>query len=103
AEAVLAAGQADMCGMTRALISDPEMPNKAREGRTAEIRACIACNQACIGHYHMGFGISCIQNPVTGRERSLGNIAQAIIPRRILLAGGGPGGVQDRPAAAGTG
>ena len=57
-----------MCGMTRAMISDPEMPNKAREGRTDDIRACIACNQACIGHYHMGYSISCIQNPVTGRE-----------------------------------
>ena len=100
AEAVLAAGQADMCGMTRALISDPEMPNKAREGRSEEIRACIACNQACIGHYHMGFGISCIQNPVTGRERSLGNIAQAIIPRRILVAGGGPAGLKAALTAA---
>ena len=65
-----------MCGMTRAMISDPDMPSKARQGRTDEIRACIACNQACIGHYHMGFSISCIQNPVTGRERQLGNIAK---------------------------
>ncbi|HZX84057.1 MAG TPA: oxidoreductase, partial [Reyranella sp.] len=88
AEAVLAAGQADMCGMTRAMISDPEMPNKARAGRIDDIRACIACNQACIGHYHMGVGISCIQNPVTGRERQLGSIAKSNTPRRILVAGG---------------
>ncbi|MGE0852584.1 MAG: FAD-dependent oxidoreductase [Hyphomicrobiaceae bacterium] len=100
AEAVLAAGQADMCGMTRAMISDPEMPNKAREGRNDEIRACIACNQACIGHYHMGFGISCIQNPVTGRERKLGNIARSATPRRILVAGGGPAGMKAALTAA---
>ena len=48
AEAVIAAGQADVCGMTRALICDPDMPNKAQTGRGEDIRACIACNQACI-------------------------------------------------------
>ena len=48
------AGQADMCGMTRAMICDPEMPPKAAEGRLDDIRACIACNQACIGHFQQG-------------------------------------------------
>jgi len=103
AEAVLAAGQADMCGMTRAMISDPEMPNKARAGRIDDIRACIACNQSCIGHYHMGVGISCIQNPVTGRERQLGSIAKSATPRRILVAGGGPAGMKAALTAAGRG
>ena len=74
AEQILAAGQADMCGMTRALIADPEMPNKTKAGDTENIRACIGCNQACIGHYHLGTSISCIQYPVTGRERSLGSL-----------------------------
>ena len=69
---MLAAGQADMCGMTRAMISDPEMANKAKAGRLDDIRACIACNQACIGHYHAGYSISCIQNPAAGRELHLG-------------------------------
>jgi len=100
AEAVLAAGQADMCGMTRAMISDPEMPDKARTGRLDDIRACIACNQACIGHYHMGVGISCIQNPVTGRERTLGNTSKTATPRRILVAGGGPAGMKAALTAA---
>ncbi|MFO1087699.1 MAG: FAD-dependent oxidoreductase [Reyranellaceae bacterium] len=100
AEAVLAAGQADMCGMTRAMISDPEMANKARTGRLDDIRACIACNQACIGHYHMGVGISCIQNPVTGRERKLGATAKSAAPRRILVAGGGPAGMKAALTAA---
>ena len=47
AEAILATGQADMTGMTRAQIADPEMANKAKAGRVDDIRACIACNQAC--------------------------------------------------------
>ena len=54
AEQVLEQGQADFCGMTRALISDPDMP-KAMNNRVDDIRSCIACNQACIGHYHRVF------------------------------------------------
>ncbi|HZT18541.1 MAG TPA: FAD-dependent oxidoreductase [Dongiaceae bacterium] len=100
AEQVLAAGQADMCGMTRAMISDPEMANKARAGRLEEIRACIGCNQACIGHYHAGYSISCIQNPVTGRELSLGTVRPASRPRRVLVAGGGPAGMKAAATAA---
>ncbi len=68
AEQILAEGAADMCGMTRAMICDPEMPNKARNGRADDIRACIGCNQACIGHFQLGLSISCIQHPETGRE-----------------------------------
>ena len=75
AEAIIAAGHADVCGMTRALISDPEMPNKTARGALEDIRACIACNQACIGHFHKGYALSCIQNPVSGRELIFGAIA----------------------------
>lgn len=94
AEEILKLGQADMCGMTRALISDPDMPNKARLGQTDDIRACIGCNQACIGHYHQGVGISCIQHPVTGRERALGTMVPTHTVRKIIVAGGGPGGMK---------
>jgi 2,4-dienoyl-CoA reductase-like NADH-dependent reductase (Old Yellow Enzyme family)/thioredoxin reductase len=100
AEAVLAAGQADMCGMTRAMISDAEMANKARSGRLDDIRACIGCNQACIGHYHAGYAISCIQDPVSGRELSLGQLPRAGRPRRVLVAGGGPAGMKAAAIAA---
>lgn len=94
AEAVLTAGQADMCGMTRAMISDPEMPNKALEGRVDDIRACIGCNQACIGHFQKGVPISCIQHPATGRELQFGTLTPAARPKRILIAGGGPAGMK---------
>jgi 2,4-dienoyl-CoA reductase-like NADH-dependent reductase (Old Yellow Enzyme family)/thioredoxin reductase len=103
AEQVLAAGQAHMCGMTRAMISDPEMPNKARAGKLDDIRACIGCNQACIGHYHMGVDISCIQNPLSGRELTLGSHIEAKTKRKILVAGGGPGGMKAAAVAAGRG
>ena len=100
AEQVLAAGQAHMCGMTRAMISDPEMPNKARAGKLDDIRACIGCNQACIGHYHMGVNISCIQNPLSGREVTLGKHIEAETKRKILVVGGGPGGMKAAAVAA---
>ncbi|MBT4519357.1 MAG: FAD-dependent oxidoreductase [Halieaceae bacterium] len=100
AEEVIAAGQADMCGMTRAMISDPEMPNKARNGQLGDIRACIGCNQACIGHYHMGVGISCIQNPLSGRELTLGPHTKTKKRKRVLVAGGGPAGMKAAAVAA---
>lgn len=100
AEEILAAGQADMCAMTRAMITDPEMPNKAREGRVDDIRACIGCNQACIGHFHAGYGISCIQNPVSGREYSLGESPVPQRRRSVLVVGAGPAGMKAAVTAA---
>ncbi|MBS0241569.1 MAG: FAD-dependent oxidoreductase [Proteobacteria bacterium] len=100
AERILAAGHADMCGMTRAMIADPEMANKARAGRLDDIRACIACNQACIGHYHQGYGISCIQNPMTGREAKLAAPTAIGKAKRVLVAGGGPAGMKAAITAA---
>jgi len=100
AEKILAAGQAHMCGMTRAMISDPEMPNKARAGNLDDIRACIGCNQACIGHYHMGVPISCIQNPLSGRELILGNLSRTETARKVLVVGGGPAGMKAASVAA---
>jgi 2,4-dienoyl-CoA reductase-like NADH-dependent reductase (Old Yellow Enzyme family) len=95
AEEILRAGSADLCGMTRALIADPDMPNKAEAGALDEIRACIACNQACIGHFHKGYPISCIQYPETGRELTLGaRKTKTTSPKHILIAGGGPAGMK---------
>ena len=103
AERILASGAADMVGMTRALICDPDMPAKARDNRLDDIRACIACNQACIGHFHMGYPISCIQHPETGRELTYGTITAAPRPRRVLIAGGGPAGMKAAAVAAARG
>ena len=100
AEAILERGQADVCGMTRALICDPDLPNKTQQGATEDIRACIACNQACIGHFHKGFAISCIQNPVSGRELSYGTLRAAAVPRRVWVVGGGPAGMKAAVVAA---
>lgn len=94
AEKIVATGMADMCGMTRALIADELLPIKAAEGRFDEIRACIACNQGCIGHFHQGYSITCIQHPVSGRETRLARPAVVDKTLSILVAGAGPAGLE---------
>ncbi|AVH38940.1 oxidoreductase [Pseudomonas monteilii] len=103
AELILARGQADVCGMTRALICDPLMPNKTERGQVEDVRACIACNQACIGHFHRGLAISCIQRPETGRKLQYGQLTPTVTPKRILVAGGGPSGMKAAAVAAARG
>lgn len=100
AEAIIAKGQADVCGMTRALICDPQMPNKSERGHSDDVRACIACNQACIGHFHKGLPISCIQHPETGRELLYGQPKPSARGKRILVVGGGPAGMKAAAVAA---
>ncbi|MBU9697010.1 FAD-dependent oxidoreductase [Rhodobacteraceae bacterium HSP-20] len=100
AEAILAAGRADVCGMTRALIADPEMPAKAARGAVDNIRACIGCNQACIGHFHKGLPVSCIQHPETGRELAYGTLRPVARRKRVMVVGGGPAGMKAAVTAA---
>ena len=103
AEELLARGDADMAGMCRALIADPLLAVKARTGRRREIIPCIACEQACLGRLHRGTHISCIGNPVTGREQQHRVALPAVVPQRIVIVGGGPAGMEAALQAAGRG
>ncbi|MCM3569033.1 FAD-dependent oxidoreductase [Neobacillus mesonae] len=100
AENVLANGQTDMVGMTRAMICDPHMPNKALRGDLERIRVCIGCDQACIGHMQMDIPISCLQNPVTGRELQFAEMPMAEKIKNIAIIGGGPAGMKSAVIAA---
>ncbi|HEY5185944.1 MAG TPA: FAD-dependent oxidoreductase [Actinomycetes bacterium] len=100
AERVLAQGLADATAMTRALICDPLLPAKTFSGAVETVRACIGCNQACIGHFHAGYPISCIQHPETGRERAYGNRTPAATRKDVVVVGGGPGGLKAAAVAA---
>ncbi|HET8978136.1 MAG TPA: FAD-dependent oxidoreductase [Solirubrobacteraceae bacterium] len=91
AEALVAAGTADLVGMTRALIADPDLVAKTVHGRADEVIECVGCNQSCIGHYHAGVPIGCAVNPRTGRERTFPR-APVSGGRRVLVIGGGPAG-----------
>lgn len=99
-EKVLEDGHADMVAMTRAHVADPEIANKAREGRLEDIRPCVACNEGCWGMLWGGFG--CIHNPAAAHERELGigTLKPAAAPKNIMVIGGGPGGLKAAEIAA---
>jgi mycofactocin system FadH/OYE family oxidoreductase 2 len=94
AEKILADGQADLIGMCRAIICDPELPQKAREGRLEDIRACIACMEGCAGHFVHGKPITCIQNPIVGREKEWAAMEPAKSIKKVVVVGGGPSGME---------
>jgi mycofactocin system FadH/OYE family oxidoreductase 2 len=95
AERVLAEGQADMIGVVRGQIADPDWAIKAQEGRTEEIRYCIACNQNCYGRVGLNKTIGCVQNPFVGHEDSEGerHLRPALRRKRVMVVGGGPAGM----------
>jgi 2,4-dienoyl-CoA reductase-like NADH-dependent reductase (Old Yellow Enzyme family)/thioredoxin reductase len=96
-EALLAAGSADMIGLTRALIADSRIVEKVRTGRAGDITYCTACNEC-----HLGRPVTCAVNPFAGREAEL----DAPLPsrhRRVLVVGGGPAGMQCAKVAAARG
>ncbi len=100
AEEVLQSGAADLIGMTRALIADPELPRKAREGRLDDIRICMGSNEGCIDRLYFGLPIGCVQNPVIGREREWGTLVPTDAPQRVVVVGGGPAGMEAARVAA---
>ncbi|MDB5413026.1 MAG: 2,4-dienoyl-CoA reductase, partial [Rubritepida sp.] len=98
AEELLASGDGDMIGLCRALIVDPEWPNKAASGRAPEIRRCIACNQ-CWDWISTAEPIGCATNPLAGREHQFGPLKPAVT-RQVLVVGGGPAGMEAARVAA---
>jgi len=93
AESALASGKADLVAVGRGMVADSEWANKVREGRFDEIRACVSCNQGCIGGLMVGLPFTCLVNPEAGREAEM-RISPAKTPRRVFIAGGGPAGLE---------
>jgi mycofactocin system FadH/OYE family oxidoreductase 2 len=94
ADELAAAGQVDVVGMTRALIADPDLPRKAREGRFDDIRTCVGANEGCIDRIYLGKAVTCVQNPATGREGELGDIRKASVAKKVVVVGGGVAGLE---------
>jgi 2,4-dienoyl-CoA reductase-like NADH-dependent reductase (Old Yellow Enzyme family)/thioredoxin reductase len=99
AEAILAEGKADLVAMGRSLICDPELPRKVAEGRPEDIRPCVACSTACTEGGQRGGVMSCISNGQAGREE-IAKIVPTKHKRRVLVAGGGPAGMEAARVAA---
>ncbi len=91
ADTIIARGKADLVCIGRGLLADPELPIKARDGRVDEIRTCIACNTCMESIFKRG-RIECLVNPMLGREKEMAFIPTRR-PQKILVVGGGPGGL----------
>ncbi len=100
---VVRTGQADVVGLTRAHIADPDLIAKARRGAGETVHRCIACNQACIGRIEYDLPMSCVVNPEVGFESQWATWRAATpppAPREVLVVGGGPTGLRAALAAA---
>ncbi|WP_293694251.1 FAD-dependent oxidoreductase [uncultured Agrococcus sp.] len=97
---LVADGVCDLVGMTRALIADPHLPNKLWGRTDGEVKPCVAMQQGCVGRGAMGLYTGCTHNPVIGREQELATVSPALVSRRVLVVGGGPGGLEAARVAA---
>jgi 2,4-dienoyl-CoA reductase-like NADH-dependent reductase (Old Yellow Enzyme family)/thioredoxin reductase len=96
AERILRRGGADFVTLGRALLTDPEFPKKAAEGRLKEINRCIACCQCT--NVTLGLGLKCTVNPYLGKEGE--KVRLSSLSKKVLVIGGGPGGMEAAGVAA---
>lgn len=100
AEEAIASGKADTVAMVRQLIADPEAPNKAERGEEETIRPCIRCN-VCISRPHFELKPPrCSVNPSAGREADCMYVPPVQKSKKVVVIGGGPGGLEAARTAA---
>lgn len=101
AESLLRQGKCDLVTMARSSLADPEMPNKAARGDTADILHCIGCCQGCAANAGKGNPIDCLVNPMLGHEADPKyDLTPVSNPKKVLIAGGGVAGLSAARAAA---
>ncbi|MFZ6015796.1 MAG: FAD-dependent oxidoreductase [Patescibacteria group bacterium] len=98
AEKTLKDGSADFIAIGRPLLADPEWPDKAKKGKAADINPCIACNQGCISRLFAQQDVWCTVNPACGRELEF--MKPKTSSKKVLIVGGGPGGMAAAKTAA---
>lgn len=94
AEKLLETSAADVVAMARSWIADPRWGHKALSGQSQHIRPCVSCNQGCVGFVWRGIPGTCVLNPRAGREIDLAEIAPRQDRGRLIVVGGGPGGME---------
>ncbi len=92
-EELIASGQVDIINLARQSVCDPDFPNKARAGKDEEILRCLRCNK-CFINSGVNRTIRCSINPETGQELDSRQIRPAEIKKKVLIAGGGIGGME---------
>jgi len=101
-EQVLREGTADLVSMVRALIADPDIVTKTLSQGAERVRPCLACNQGCVGGAVATGRMGCVINPAVGFEGALAEdlIGETKKPRKVLVVGGGPAGLEAARVAA---
>lgn len=102
ADHLVASGVADMVSLVRAMIADPYLVAKARDGREAEIRPCIGTSMGCVAQLMTTGRLQCVVNVAAGKETSVAFETPAPAPTRkkVLVVGGGPAGLEAARTAA---
>jgi len=100
AEEILEAGKADFVALGRTLIADPEWPNKAQAGEPEGIRRCIGCNECVMARHVEDAPIRCSMNATVGRGEDESRLEPTMDPKRVLVVGGGPAGMEAARVAA---
>ena len=107
AESIIKSGKADFVAMGRASLADPELPNKAKEGRFEDIRQCIGCTVGCLGRLYKDVPIKCVLNPFLGREAEFGSkieqTSKTTKAKDVAIIGAGPAGLEAAITAAQAG
>ncbi len=93
AEEVIEEGQADLVTMARALLADPDLPDKTLQGKEHLITHCVACNQGCFDRVFQYEPATCMVNPAAGMETELA-VTAAPKKKKVLVVGGGPAGMK---------
>ena len=94
ARSAIESGKLDMVGMTRAHMADPHIVRKMIQGREDQIRPCVGAN-FCLDRIYQGGEAYCLHNPATGRELTMPHvIPKTATPRKVLVIGAGPAGVE---------
>ena len=98
-EEIIASGKADLIYCARSLMCDPDLPNKAREGRDEDIRICMRC-MSCWSNMMTYNRIICAINPETGRELEFSGPMEAKVKKKVAVVGGGIAGIEAAVTAA---
>ena len=93
AESILEADKADIIGLGRILLADPDWVNKVKENKFEDIRECISCNKGCTDNIQNRKFLSCILNAENGYEGTR-KITEAVTKKKVIVVGGGPAGLE---------